>query len=451
MRRIIISGTHSGCGKTTITCAILAALKKRGLDVTAFKCGPDYIDPMFHKKAIGVASNNLDSFFCDKNTILALLSQYGEKTDISIIEGVMGFYDGKCGSAYSVSEMTETPVIIVIDCKGMSESIGAVIKGFLSFRSNNIAGFIFNRLPEKLIPLAEELCRELGTEYYGYFPKNDLSIESRHLGLVTADEISDIQTKIKKLGEFAEQYIHIDKLFSSCNTPLPEFKPLEINCFSDAPVIAVARDRAFCFIYQENIDLLEKMGCRIRYFSPLNEKTVPDADGLILSGGYPELYAAELSANRSMLDSIYNKIKDGIPTIAECGGFMYLHRALSCKDGAVYKMAGVIDGETFPADRLKRFGYITMTATQDSLLVSRGEKIKAHEFHYWDSSNCGNSFSAEKSDGRSWDCCHTSATLYAGFPHIYFYSDTSIAEKFVRKCIRYGEKNGQDQQDNPNR
>ena len=130
---------------------------------------------------------------------------------------------------------------------------------------------------------------------------------------------------------------------------------------------------------------------------------------------------------------------------------MYLHRALSRKDGAVYKMTGVIDGETFSTDRLKRFGYITLTATHDSLLCSRGEKIKAHEFHYWDSSSCGNSFSAEKTDGRSWDCCHTSATLYAGFPHIYFYSDTSIAEKFVRKCLRYGEKNGQDKQDNPNR
>jgi len=311
MRRIIVGGTNSGCGKTTVTCALLTALKKRGLNVSAFKCGPDYIDPMFHRKAIGVASHNLDSFFCGKDTILSLLYQYGNNADISVIEGVMGFYDGSCGSAYSLSEITETPSVIVIDCKGMSDSIGAVMSGFLHFRPNRISGFIFNRLPEKLIPLAERLCNEYGTEYFGCLPKNDLTIESRHLGLVTADEISDIQTRLEKLGELAEKHILIDKLFSSCDIPLPEFKSSEIRHFLDPPSIAIARDKAFCFIYQENIDILEKMGCNIRYFSPLNDSSLPETDGLILSGGYPELYAEELSANRSMLDDIKAHIKKG--------------------------------------------------------------------------------------------------------------------------------------------
>lgn len=444
MRRFIIGGTNSGCGKTTVTCAVLAALKKRGLSVAAFKCGPDYIDTMFHRKVIGVGSHNLDSFFCGRDTLLHLLDEYGKCCDIAVIEGVMGFYDGTVGSVHSVSELTETPAIIVIDCKGMSDSIGAVMSGFLRYRPNRIAGFIFNRLPEKLIPLAERLCTELGTEYFGCLPKNDITIESRHLGLVTADEIADIQEKLSSLGVLAEKYICLDKLMNIVDSPIPEYKAPEIPHFSEAPTIAAAQDSAFCFIYRENIELLEKMGCEIVYFSPISDKAVPKADGLLLYGGYPELYAAELSANSSMIESVRSTINSGIPTIAECGGFMYLHKKLTDKNGNSYAMAGVLDGEVFPTSRLQRFGYITMTAKSDSLLCGCGDTIRAHEFHYFDSSDCGNGFTAEKTDGRTWDCCHVSSSLYAGFPHINFYSDIRLAERFVRACIAFGDKNGQD-------
>ncbi|WP_303837666.1 cobyrinate a,c-diamide synthase [Ruminococcus flavefaciens] len=440
MKRFIIGGTNSGCGKTTVTCAVLSALKKRGLNVSAFKCGPDYIDPMFHRKIIGVGSHNLDSFFCGRDTLLYLLGEYGKSSDIDVIEGVMGFYDGAVGSAHSVSELTETPAVIVIDCKGMSDSIGAVMNGFLSYRPNRISGFIFNRLPEKLIPLAEKLCAELGTEYFGCLPKSDITVESRHLGLVTADEIADIQDKLTRLGELAERYISIDKLLGINSSPLPAFKAPSIPHFASAPAIAVARDSAFCFIYSENMELLEKMGCRIEYFSPLKDKSVPKADGLILCGGYPELYADELSANSSMLESIRSCINSGMPSIAECGGFMYLHNRLTDKNGVSHTMVGAVSGEVFPTSSLQRFGYITMKAKFDNLLCKSGETIRAHEFHYWDSSDCGSGFTAEKSDGRTWDCCHVSHTLYAGFPHINFYSDISIAERFVQACVVYGEK-----------
>ena len=224
--------------------------------------------------------------------------------------------------------------------------------------------------------------------------------------------------------------------------PLPEFTATEIRHFSDGPSIAVARDSAFCFIYPENAELLSKMGCKIKYFSPVADKNVPDADGLILSGGYPELYAPQLSGNKSMLADIKRLVKGGMPTIAECGGFMYLHRELEDKDGRVHPMAGVIDGKAFPTGKLQRFGYVTMTAKHDNILCSAGEKFRAHEFHYWDSTSCGSGFRAEKYDGRAWDCCHVSDTIYAGFPHIYFYSDTALAENFVKKCISYGERNG---------
>lgn len=449
MRRFIIGGTNSGCGKTTVTCAVLAAMKKRGINVAAFKCGPDYIDPMFHRKVIGVASHNLDSFLCGRDTLLYLLDEYGKSSDIAVIEGVMGFYDGGAGSTDFVSELTDTPAVIVLDCKGMSDSIGAVMSGFLNYRPNRIAGFIFDRLSEKLIPLAERLCAELGTEYFGCLPKSDIAIESRHLGLVTANEISDIQEKLSRLGELAEQYICIDKLLEISDLPLPRYTAPDIAHFSEAPSIAVANDSAFCFIYRENIELLEKMGCNIVYFSPIADKSVPNADGLLLYGGYPELYCAELSANSAMLESIRNCVSGGMPTIAECGGFMYLQKTLTDADGKKFSMAGVIDGECFPTSRLQRFGYITMTAKSEGLLCGCGETIRAHEFHYWDSTYCGNSFTAEKNDGRAWECCHVSESLYAGFPHINFFSDTRLAERFVRACIAYGDKNGQDTKDLP--
>ncbi|MCR5122584.1 MAG: cobyrinate a,c-diamide synthase [Ruminococcus sp.] len=440
--RFLIAGTSSGCGKTTVTCAVLAALKARGIDTAAFKCGPDYIDPMFHRSVLGLPSHNLDGFFCNDETLRGLLGRYSRGT--TVIEGVMGFYDGGAGSAYSLSLATDTPVVIVIGCNGMSDSIGAVMSGFLGYRKpNNIAGFIFNRLPTKLIPLAQRLCEELDTEYFGCLPKNEFVFESRHLGLVTAEETERLREKLDGLGKLAGEFILIDKL-TALQAPeyMQKSAPKDIS-FSRRPVIAVAKDKAFCFIYQESIELLEDMSCRIEWFSPLADSALPEADGLILSGGYPELYAAELSANTSMLKSVREHILSGMPTIAECGGFMYLHEELSDGEKSC-KMAGVISGKVFKTERLQRFGYFTMTAKGDGLICESGDTLKAHEFHYWESTNCGDGFTAEKTNGARYDCCHHGDTLYAGFPHIYLYADRTAAERFVKKCITYGEKHGQD-------
>lgn len=442
MKRIIIGGTHSGCGKTTVTCGILQALCNRKMRVASFKCGPDYIDPMFHEKIIGTTAHNLDSFFCDDNTLKHLLYEKASVADISVIEGVMGFYDGGAGrgSAASVSDITNTPAIVVIDCGGMSESIGAVMMGFLSYRKNNIIGFIFNRLPEKLSPMAVELCKELKTEYFGFLPYNKIRLESRHLGLVTADEIADIKYKIQQLADLAEKHILLDKIIDFAERDFPGFTPVTYKKYSSKrpPVIAVAKDKAFCFIYPDNINLLEKMGCKIRYFSPLEDKKIPAADGLILCGGYPEIYAEKLSENKSMLSDIRAKIKGGLPTIAECGGFMYLHKELEDGQGNSYEMAGIIEGKAYRTQRLQRFGYTYLTAEKDNLISRCGETFTAHEFHYWDSTSCGADMTAKKTDGREWKCCHCTDSLYAGFPHLYFYANTKIAERFVCRCMEYG-------------
>ncbi len=444
MKRIIIAGTHSGCGKTTVACALLAALKKRGLCISAFKCGPDYIDPMFHREVIGVPSYNLDSFFCDKNTLKHLLHEHGANSDISLIEGVMGFYDGADGkgSAYSLSQITDTPAIIVIDCKGMSDSIGAVMRGFLEYkRPNNIVGFVFNRLPERLSGFAQKLCGELGTHYLGCFPKIEITIESRHLGLVTACEIDGIREKLEKLGALAESCIDIDNMLQLSDRNIPQFTAPRIpHINGEKPVIAVARDRSFCFIYEDNIGLLKKLGCEIHYFSPLDDKTIPEnTSGLILCGGYPELYAERLSANTEMLADIRKKLGNGLPTIAECGGFMYLHDTFEDMEGGTHRGVGVIHGNAFKTAELQRFGYITLTAKNDNLLCKAGEKIRAHEFHYFDSTSCGSDMTACKPDGREWDCVHANAHFYAGFPHLYFYADVHIAENFVNICRHYQE------------
>ena len=437
MKRIIIGGTHSGCGKTTVTCSILQALCNRGLNVASFKCGPDYIDPMFHKKIIGTNAHNLDSFFCDDNTLKYLLCENSSNSDISVIEGVMGFYDGVNGrgSAHSVSEITDTKAIIVVDCKGQSQSIGAVMKGFLTYKENNIIGFIFNRLPEKLVPMVRELCDELNTEYFGFMPTNKITVESRHLGLVTADEISDLKEKMQTLADLAEKHILLDKIIEKSESKCLDFYPINIPhiAFERPPVIAVARDKAFCFIYDDNISLLKKLGCEIRYFSPLSDNKIPEADGLILCGGYPELYAEQLSKNKSMLNGMKVKICSGMPAIAECGGFMYLHNSIEN-----HEMAGIINGGIFKTERLQRFGYVTMTAGKDTLICRKGESLKAHEFHYYDSTLCGSDFTAKKSDGREWKCVHSNENLYAGFPHLYLYSDIKLAENFVMKCVEYG-------------
>lgn len=444
MKGFMIAGVRSGCGKTTVTCAVLAAFRARGIKAASFKCGPDYIDPMFHRVMTGAPAYNLDSFFCGEDTIRYLLDRGSSGCDISVAEGVMGFYDGAEGSAHSVSQITGMPVVLVIDCKGMSDSIGAVMSGFLSYRRpNNIAGFIFDRLPERLAPLAERLCGELGTGYFGFMPQTTVTLESRHLGLVTAAEVEGIGKKLSALGALAEKHILLDRLLG-LEVRLPGFAAPQIPKIGCSPVIAVARDRAFCFIYEESISLLEEMGCTVIYFSPLEDSAAPDADGLILCGGYPELYADRLSANRPMLDDIRYRISSGMPVIAECGGFMYLHERLTTDSGESFEMAGLIKGDAYPAGRLGRFGYVTMTAMQDCLVCEKGGSLKSHEFHYFDSSSCGEGFTAVKSDGRQWQCAHTSESMYAGFPHLYLWSDIGAAERFARACAVYGGKDEQD-------
>lgn len=440
MNRIMITGTNSGCGKTSVTCGILQAIVDRGISVAAFKCGPDYIDPAFHRQITGIPAGNLDSRFCDADKLNSLLDR--KDADMAVIEGAMGFYDGvgKKFSSAETSMLTGTPAVAVIDCKGMSLSMGAVMKGFLTFRPNNIAGFIFNRLPDSQTDTAKGLCSELGTEYLGRFPYcPDILLESRHLGLVTADETAQLREKLHRMGQLAQDNIRIDRLLeiASSAKAIP-YEPPRIMPLTDTPVrIAVARDRAFCFYYEETFRLLRRLGCEIAEFSPLGDKKLPEnISGLILGGGYPELYAEMLSENISLRREVREAVTSGLPTIAECGGFMYLSRRIEGADGKMYDMAGVFGGECYKTNSLKRFGYGEMTAMRDNILCKKGETISSHEFHYWDCTDIGEDFSSRRSRGENL-CVHAGKTYYAGFPHLYLYGDIPAAENFVKACLEY--------------
>lgn len=443
--RLVIAGTGSGCGKTTVTCAILQALADRGLAPMAFKCGPDYIDPMFHTEVIGAESANIDLFFSDEDQARALFAKHAK--NINIIEGAMGFYDGMTidtdrASACHVAQTLCAPVVLVVDAKGKSLSLAAEIKGFLSFRQpSRISGVILNRTGASTYPRIKAMIeRECGIRVFGYLPFcPECSLESRHLGLVTAQEIGDIREKMRKLSQQAEKCLELDGLAALAeSTEDMEYSEIRVEKIADVR-IAVAKDRAFCFYYRDNLELLEEMGAEIVPFSPINDAALPECDGLVLGGGYPELYANALERNRSMRESIRNAVRSGLPTIAECGGFMYLTEKIA--DSA---MTGVLPGACFDTKKLCRFGYITVNAESESLLFAAGTEIKAHEFHHWDADQPGDALVAQKPSGQSWQCAWTGKTIYAGYPHLYLYSNMELAKRLIRKCGEWKKKHEAD-------
>lgn len=441
--RFMIAAQSSGSGKTLATCGILQALVNRGMRVASFKCGPDYIDPMFHSRVIGTRSKNLDAYFVDGGTLRYLFGRTAEECDISVAEGVMGFYDGISAasteaSSYDVSEKLSMPVILLVNCRGASISSLAVLKGFLDFRSSNIRGVIFNNMSESTYRQIAPMAREMGVEPVGYIPKvTDLVLESRHLGLVLPSEIDELKDKLNRLADLLEKTVDIDTILKIADSAEPlEYSGPEISPICGSVRVGLAQDDAFCFTYEDNIEILERMGAEIVRFSPLKDERLPDVDGLILSGGYPELHGEELESNRSMLEDIRSKIGSGMPCIAECGGFMYLHETMQDRDGIDRSMCGVIPGRTWNTGKLCRFGYVTLRPIDDGGMMRSRPEIKGHEFHYWDSESNGDAWEASKR-GSAYRCINDTGTLLAGYPHMYYYSNPEVPLGFLRRCAEY--------------
>lgn len=451
MARVMLAATGSGCGKTTITCAVLQALQNRGYGLAALKCGPDYIDPMFHRTITGTAAGNLDSFFMPPELLQSRLAEQEDCYDMCVLEGAMGFYDGigssTAASAWHIACLTATPVILVLACRGMGcNSIGAMLRGFLWRQNHHIAGVIFNQLSAGLYAEACAAIADLPVKPLGYFPQNAaFTLGSRHLGLVTAAEIQHWQEQLNELARQAEQSLDLDALVQLANTaqPLPRRSFVLESATAQPVTIAVARDNAFCFLYEENLQLLRQLGARLVFFSPLEDQQLPEGCcGLYLCGGYPELYGAELAANTAMLAAIKQAIGKRMPVIAECGGFLYLHQILEDAEGRQWPLVGALPGKAWPTEKLQRFGYVTLEAQGENLSAQQNLQIGGHEFHYWESDCCGDGFLAHKAGRqRSWRCVNSSASMYAGFPHLYFYSNPDFARGFIRKAAAYGNLN----------
>lgn len=432
--RVMFAAMRSGSGKTTITCGVLAALKKENIRMQAYKCGPDYIDPMFHRTVLGIDTGNLDTFFAGADAIGRILARDTKDAELIVMEGVMGYYDGVGGtttmaSSYELSKVTKTPVVLIVDAKGASVTLAATIRGIMEYKKDSrIAGVILNRVSPMFYSRIKHVIEtECGIPVLGYLPEDaSFAVPSRHLGLLQPDEMQKQRDWVETVAEAARKTIDMDGILEIA----AQAEMLQIQkatgetekCkFPAGYRIGVARDAAFSFYYRENLRMLEDMGATLVYFSPLADAELPVVDALIFGGGYPELYAKQLCENSSMRESILQALESGMPCHAECGGFLYLGKSLADAEGNVYEMVGFLDGAGFRTERLQRFGYVEL-APQEADAFAVNTVLRGHEFHYWDSTDCGDACLAWKplSKQKTYPCMVKKKGTFAGFPHLYY-------------------------------
>ena len=445
MIQFLLAAPRSGSGKTTMTCALLMALKRRGCAPCAFKSGPDYIDPMFHRAVLGVESRSLDLFFSAPETVRTLYAKGAAGHGAAVCEGAMGFYDGLGGvsdraSAWHLADTLGLPVLLVVEPKGQSLTLAAELNGLVNFRTpSHIAGILLNNCTARMHALlAPMLEKETGLPVLGFLPKlPEAVIGSRHLGLYTAAEVENLQQKLALLADAVEEHIDWPRLLALCEKEPPAL-PVQPETPPARVRIAVAQDEAFCFTYAETLEAFRDAGAEVVFFSPLRDTALPEnIGGLYLPGGYPELHARELSENTSLLREIKQKIESGLPTAAECGGFLYLGQSLTDAEGQSWPMAGVLPGEAKDAGRLVRFGYAALSADSDSMLFRAGESFPIHEFHHWDSTANGTALAAKKPvGGAAWRCGFVNEHFYAGFPHLYW-AGTPLPQRFAAAAENY--------------
>lgn len=446
--RVVVAGASSGSGKTVFTLGLLAALRGAGLTPAALKCGPDYIDGQFHRVALGRPGHNLDLCFTDAPRARALLARAARGCDVAVVEGVMGLYDGvgvtENASTYDVARATSSPVLLVVDAKGSSLTAAAVAQGLARFRPDaNVAGVVLNRCSrrrmETLAPAIQEAC---GARVVGCLPQDaDAALPSRHLGLVGASEVRGLEERVGRLGALVADNVDLDAVMAIARSaPAIGEEPFASAPLpGPTPTVAVAMDEAFCFYYQENLEMLRDLGAQLAFFSPLSDHGLPQGtDALYLGGGYPELHGARLAANLPMRRAVREAVGSGLPCVAECGGFMYLQREVVDSGGTAWAMAGALGGSCRRAERLAHFGYVEVRLGRDCLYGPAGSLVPAHEFHYWRSDEEGaDAVAARAAGGEQWPCAHLGPALYAGFPHVYWPAALACAHNLVRAAQRH--------------
>jgi cobyrinic acid a,c-diamide synthase len=451
-RRIIIAGTGSGVGKTTLTIGLMAALRRQGLTVQGFKCGPDYIDPSYHTAVTGRPSRNLDSWMMDAGSVKEIFVKGSQGADISVIEGVMGLFDGKNpasneGSAAEISQIIETSVILIVNCQSMARSAAAIVKGFQLFDEQvQVAGVIANRVGSenhyKLVKTAiEQAC---GIPVLGYLKREEeIEIPERHLGLIPSIERGELDPLFNKLANLIEQSINLEQILEISQGRKLHAKPKLFTPETKAQTkvrIAVALDQAFNFYYPENLELLEWYGAEIIYFSPLAGDKLPDqADGLYIGGGFPEEFAAQLASNEEVKRSIRQAVQSGLPTLAECGGFMYLSESIQTTKETSFPMLGIIPGHVSMQKKLAALGYREVKGSASNPFFTKGMEAKGHEFHY-------STYTAEQEHGFAYETKgmrgikhegFVTDNLCAGYTHLHFASNPALVKRWIELCEIY--------------
>ncbi|SBV98830.1 Cobyrinic acid A,C-diamide synthase [uncultured delta proteobacterium] len=444
--RLVIAGTHSGAGKTSVVTAALAALRARGVPLRPFKVGPDYIDPAFHAHVTGTPSRNLDSWLLDAPVLRGLFAR-AANGGLSLIEGVMGLFDGKGsgheGSTAHVAEILDAPVVLVISAQGLSRSAAAMVAGYASFHPRvRVGGVIVNRVKSarQYGLIRDSVEKACAVPCLGYLPENpDFALQSRHLGLVPSQEVAELDAVVAHLALAAGETIDLDGLMALADgaPPLPAGELPRVE--GSFPVrIGVARDSAFSFYYQDNFDLLQTLGAELVFFSPMRDRSLPDAlHGLYLGGGFPEVFAQALAANGPMRSAIREAVSGGLPVYAECGGMAYLCVSLADAAGTVFPMAGVFPHRAVMTGKLQRFGYAEAEFCRETVLGPAGTRVRTHEFHYSriePEDGTEGCYRMRKDGVTPWRGGLASGNVLAAYPHIHFYSNPSLPRNFLARC-----------------
>jgi cobyrinic acid a,c-diamide synthase len=448
LKKLLIGGTSSGVGKTTIALGIMAALKERNLKVQPYKVGPDYIDTSYHTFITKQVSRNLDSYMLNDECIKYIFNKVSKDKDVSIIEGVMGLYDGygtdinDCTSSY-MSKLLKSPVILVIDGRAVSTSAAAMVLGFKEIdKKVNLKGVIVNNVKTEshFNLIKDSIKKYCEVEVLGYFPPNqNFELPSRHLGLIPTEEMEKLEHKFKDLGKEIEKYIDIDRLIelSESDEIDSSFEiKFKYKNLVNNKTLAVAYDKAFNFYYEDNLELIKEIGVNIVKFSPLYDKELPQCDYVYIGGGFPEIFAKELEANKSMKKSIMEAHNNNIPIYAECGGLMYLGQKLVDLESQEFEMVGIFKGKSIMTNSLKRFGYSIGEAKEDNILCKKGQAIKGHEFHHSEfvtNEKCVYTMKKERNGEilKEWQGGYSKKNTLATYLHVHFYSNLEALENFL--------------------
>jgi len=446
----MIAGTHSGSGKTTLALGIMGALAERG-EVAAFKVGPDYIDTAYHKFVTKAPSYNLDVFMQGEEKLKDLYLKKSEGRFVSVVEGVMGLFDGMDDTGYAssahVAKLLSLPVILIADASGMARSISAMVKGYKEFDEGlNVKGVILNRVSGEghFSLLKRCLKQDLKLPALGYLPYDaELSLPERHLGLLPVWEMKNFEEKFEKLFEKVKKHIDLEEILSIASSAKIVENPYydkKSSVSETALKIGVAMDEAFNFYYAQSLETLRDLGAELVFFSPLRDSSLPEGiSGLIIGGGFPEIFAEKLSSNNDMMKSIMEAFEAGMPIYAECGGLMYLTRSITDMKGRRFPMVAIFDMDSVMTGSLKRFGYAEAVVTDDTVIAPKGTLLKGHEFHYSEVINSKEktSYLVKKQSGKMYGCGFAKKNCLATFLHIDFYAYPELARHFIEKCCRF--------------